>query len=189
MPEATDGVPAAGSTTSGRAASGGDPPVALFLLVAVGGVLIITSGWFIAGRRSSEDEKAVVVEPGASPAGRSDGDGPGSPGSPRPGGRRAVPIGPSPTIAVTGTRAHDPLVAAMERSRDPRSVAHAARAAKPIAVADDPSSFNGPTWVRRLDPRIRVAPELKAGPERAGRGRKDAASSPMADEDAERRSA
>jgi hypothetical protein len=92
-------------------------------------------------------------------------------------------------MAAASGRAHDPLVAAMERSRDPHAALTGARATTTTTAVSDAADFDGPTWVRRLDPRIRVAQTIKAEQERAEHDAKAAAEGAMTNEGAARRSA
>ncbi|MBA3875999.1 MAG: hypothetical protein C0498_03540 [Anaerolinea sp.] len=69
-------------------------------------------------------------------------------------------------------RLEDPLVAAIVRTRDARGSSGRARHVAPGPAGDDPLAFNGPTWVRRLDPEIRVIPGLRIEDERTHRIRK-----------------
>ena len=148
-PESTDGPVGMGSISSRGSGKGDGPPAAVFLLLAVFGVLAILGGWFIAGRRSARDEEPVAAGAVSDPGRRSAMD---------------LPVKSQPTIALGEARFHDPLLAAIERSRDPRSSLHSTHGTVPAAVADSSSTLNGPTWVGRLDPRIRVSPAPKVGP-------------------------
>lgn len=73
----------------------------------------------------------------------------------------ASPGSGAPRSGPAGARVEDPLMAAMARSREPRAGARSPRTAAAPAVEPDGSTFAGPTWVNRLDPRIRVEPELE----------------------------
>lgn len=158
-PESSADTSAAGPTASAGSGSGDVPPVEAFLLIAIVGVLVIIGGWFIAGRRSSRDEEASVAVPGGGTSARAR-------------DPATVPMRPAPGTGSPGARIEDPLVAAMMRTRDLRGPARRVRPVVPGRAGDEPMALTGPTWVRRLDPEIRVIPGLRIEEERTDRIRK-----------------
>ena len=169
----SDVAVAAGSTVSGATDPGGGPPVAGFLVVAVLGVLTIIAGWFIVGRRSSRDDEAPDPGKAPDPAGST---------------TTTASVRPRPRIALAGPQAQDPLLAAIKRSRDARGAASRVRTV-PIAAGDEGPEFKGPTWVRRLDPDIKVIPGLAIEAERAREARRTDPGSGSSDDALRARSA
>jgi len=172
----TDG---SGPATGGSA--GDSPALAALVGVAGAGTLIIAGWWYVAGRRRTDDEVEAAVARRAADGGgapRPDDDGPGDDG---PRGGRAVPAPAGQMASRPVGRAHDPLVAAVARSREARGLSPNPRARDPRGSVNAPrtpasdapdaqaQAFDGPTWVRRLDTSIRVIPTLPPGSEAAGR--------------------
>jgi hypothetical protein len=142
-------------TPSGAADSDGGTPVAAILIVAVLGVLTIVAGWFIVGRRSSRDDETAVAGMARETVGSA---------------ATGAPAGPLPRMVSAGSHTEDPLLAAIKRSRDGRG--SASRRPAQIVGADDGPDFRGPTWVRRLEPEIKVIPGLTIEAERAREARR-----------------
>jgi hypothetical protein len=161
-----------GSIASGGSATGDGTPLAALLIAALTGILMIVCGWFIAGRRSARDEET--------PDDASAGSG-GTGGDTEP---LAGPEGPPATIAYWGARFEDPLVAAMARSHARTAGRPTRTAAAPPPLEPHDSTFSGPTWVNRLDPRIRVEPTMKSQPDRVKRGAKGGETGGMPEVDA-----
>ena len=132
---------------------GGAPPITEFLLIMIAGIALITGGWFIVGRRSSRKDEASVPVPDDSASGA----------------RKEAPAVPrvsAPAIPYAGAQIKDPLVAAIVRSRDAHGTGGQVRTTASAESGSDPSTFKGPTWVRRLDPEITVIPGLATQVER-----------------------
>lgn len=176
-PTAASSLAAGGVLAPSSGTPHGWASVAMLIALVILGVGGIVAFWFIAGRRSPRDEETAPATDASttvagtvtgsrvteSPAGLRDGAGSRVPIKPASGSRRPGSAGAPPVT--------DPLLAAINRARDSRNpgTGMSASGVKIVPPATrtvaDATNYPGPLWVRRLDPEIRIKPELRPVPE------------------------